>query len=219
MEAVSASPYTVDVYRYCQLSIIVESAVTTSRKVAQPKSPTPERLKAMRKSRRGKDVEWGMIETANNLTLARRIEFALQAARGVRDLHAANYSHEDLKPSQFLVSKTGQLKLNDFNRARRLEWDPTLQRFKPYRSMATHSYAVSRLREVQFMKFFFLTLSSLVLLSGMVRWVGPRRKARCLRARKPLACIPPRKGSSSVLGGRNPFVSAHRIAICRSRSR
>ena len=86
----------------------------------------------MRKSRRGKEVERGLIETASNLTLARRIEFALQAARGIRDLHAAGYSHEDLKPSQFLVSKTGQLKLNDFNRARFITYDRVTQRQCPF---------------------------------------------------------------------------------------
>ncbi|KAL7560676.1 hypothetical protein ACA910_001358 [Epithemia clementina (nom. ined.)] len=63
---------------------------------------------------------------------------AIQATMGISDLHdydskgRAAIAHSDIKPEQFVFTRTGTLKLNDFNIARFLRFNPTTKEICPY---------------------------------------------------------------------------------------
>ena len=132
--AVSASPNNIDMYGYCHVSVLIESApLGTASKMAY------RGLKRSMKKRKRKHGDSNLFR--NNLTLSEKLHYTLEAAKGIRDLHAAGFAHEDLKLSQFLLTKDGTgLKLNDFNIARKLVWNNATQSTKPYKGPPMPDY-------------------------------------------------------------------------------
>lgn len=62
------------------------------------------------------------VSTQAPLTFERMLEWTLQILDGLAAVHAADISHNDLKPQNILVDKvTGAAKLTDFGSSRRLE--------------------------------------------------------------------------------------------------
>ncbi len=62
------------------------------------------------------------VSTQAPLTFERMLEWTLQILDGLAAVHAADISHNDLKPQNILVDKvTGTAKLTDFGSSRRLE--------------------------------------------------------------------------------------------------
>lgn len=79
-------------------------------------------------------VPWGGMEAAapttlvrNSIPVATKLSFALQMAMAVEALHSHTGGvivHDDIQLSQFLLHVDGTLKLNDFNRAEIMRFDP-----------------------------------------------------------------------------------------------
>ena len=72
------------------------------------------------------DVIWpnNTVSEPAPLSVEQKYVYALQVAQSINDLHTlddqdvVSVVHTDLTPSQFLLSKDGSVKINDFNRAR-----------------------------------------------------------------------------------------------------
>ena len=62
------------------------------------------------------------VSTQAPLTFERMLEWTLQILDGLAAVHAANISHNDIKPQNILVDRaTGAAKITDFGASRRLE--------------------------------------------------------------------------------------------------
>mmetsp|Transcript_35336 Transcript_35336/g.85516 ORF Transcript_35336/g.85516 Transcript_35336/m.85516 type:complete len:251 (+) Transcript_35336:139-891(+) len=61
----------------------------------------------------------------NDLTPDEKLDYALQLAESIQDLHGLGIVHNDLKMDQFLFTSPNRatVKLNDFNKARILMWN------------------------------------------------------------------------------------------------
>jgi serine/threonine protein kinase len=73
----------------------------------------------------------------NTLSGTQKLELSLQMAESVLLLHAfpdGVIVHDDIQLSQFLLSKTEKLKLNDFNRAEIMLWNEKDQEYCKYRN-------------------------------------------------------------------------------------
>jgi hypothetical protein len=100
MERLTSSPYVVDIYSYCGNAVLSEYVGVGLDQVIYA------------------DVD---VATATRKTRAGRIRLALDVAKGVQALHDVGGGpivHADIQAKQFLVSSTGQVKINDFNRCR-----------------------------------------------------------------------------------------------------
>jgi hypothetical protein len=66
----------------------------------------------------------------NTLSGTQKLEWSLEMAEALMLLHA----YDDIQLSQFLLSETGRLKLNDFNRAEIMLWNEKDQEYCKYRN-------------------------------------------------------------------------------------
>jgi serine/threonine protein kinase len=107
MERLTSSPHVVNIYGFCGNSGLFEFAG-------------------------GGDISnaiWPKHEDEPVLTRLEKLEIATQAAMGLAALHnfnkegQASIAHTDITPGQY-VFVDGIFKLNDFNRARFIRWDP-----------------------------------------------------------------------------------------------
>ncbi|KAL7574658.1 hypothetical protein ACA910_003005 [Epithemia clementina (nom. ined.)] len=123
MEHFTASPWILDVYAYCATSSIAEFA---------PNGSIEDKIWPA-----GESDDGG--SSANNTKISMEfLRLAVQATMGVADLH--NYdmdgrpsvAHTDISPSQFVLTRNGRVKLNDFNRARFLRADRETNEVCPY---------------------------------------------------------------------------------------
>ena len=105
LERLTASPYTMDVYSYCAQSTINELALDSVERVA----------------RKMRDDE------SRNLY---KLYMATSVALAVADVHEIDYEnnatlvHYDINPRNVAVVNGGEIKLNDFNVAEFIYWDP-----------------------------------------------------------------------------------------------
>jgi Protein tyrosine and serine/threonine kinase len=77
------------------------------------------------------------LVVGNNLTGIRKLEMSLQMAEAVQLLHGypgGVIVHDDIQLSQYLMSPTGDLKLNDFNRAEVMLWNEKDFEYCKYRN-------------------------------------------------------------------------------------
>ena len=102
-EHAASRSHVMDIYAHCGNTMLAEFASKTLSDVIWPNNTVVE---------------------AAPLSVEQRYAYALQVARSVNELHtlddhdAVSVVHTDLTPSQFLLSKDGFIKINDFNRAR-----------------------------------------------------------------------------------------------------
>lgn len=117
MERLSFSPRIADIYGFCSTSIMTEplpgeilkEAVPTKRVIAKEELD---------------DKEDDSPKTP--YTPTEKIEMALEMAEALADLHGFKDGmivHDDLDLGQYLRTRDGRLKLNDFNRAKPLLYD------------------------------------------------------------------------------------------------
>eukprot|EP00752_Nemacystus_decipiens_P001694 g1641.t1 len=66
------------------------------------------------------------LSDKGTLSLGEAVAWTAQAVLAIEDLHAKNIVHRDVKPENFLMGKSGTLKLTDFGFARELEPDERL---------------------------------------------------------------------------------------------
>eukprot|EP00977_Amphora_coffeiformis_P009868 scaffold2276_cov160-Amphora_coffeaeformis.AAC.6 len=105
MERLSGSPNVADIYGFCGNSVLTEFASRTVDDVIYPQ----------------RNGEFRSDEVANSQTPEGRAKLAMGVMRGLAVLHEVNGGpivHADIQAKQFLVSSTGDVKVNDFNRCR-----------------------------------------------------------------------------------------------------
>jgi len=117
MERLSFSPRIADIYGFCSTSIMTEPLPGEILKEAVP----TERVIA-----REELVDKEDVVPKNPYTPTEKIEMALEMAEALADLHGFKDGiivHDDLDLGQYLRTRDGRLKLNDFNRAKPLLYD------------------------------------------------------------------------------------------------
>jgi len=110
MERLSASPHVADVYGFCGNSVLTEFIGMTMEELSLLKAGDAKHVN---------DAKSSMIRFLRTST--DRLRLALQVAQGVQALHQVSGGpiiHTDIMAKQFLVTPTGDVKINDFNRCR-----------------------------------------------------------------------------------------------------
>ena len=104
MEQLTSSPYVVDIYGFCGNSVLTEYMDLTLDDVIF-----------------SDDMDIVIDSKPVPITSTMKLQWALDVARGVQALHEISGGpivHTDIQAKQFLVSSTGRIKINDFNRCR-----------------------------------------------------------------------------------------------------
>jgi serine/threonine protein kinase len=121
MERLTASPRIVNIYGYCGLSVLSETALG---EVADSIVPPPGHINQSVLDQQP------FIQSMNNYTVIEKLEIALDMSKSIADLHGfidGVLVHGDIHPVQWLRSQVdGKLKLNDFNNAEFLEHNGTM---------------------------------------------------------------------------------------------
>jgi hypothetical protein len=92
-----------------------------------------------------KKLDEMLYESTEVVSVRRALELALDAARGLAQLHSAAggpFAHSDIQTRQFLVDIDGKLLLNDFNRIKYA--GPRLKNGKPTEEKCTFSTAIAK---------------------------------------------------------------------------
>lgn len=133
MDRLSSSPRIVDIYAYCGTAMIAEhmKARIRHRIYTYPGLIAQEELDLIQAANDNQVVP------QNNLTSMEKLDMAIDMAESVVTLHgypAGMIIHFDLHTSQFLLSSNkGVLKLNDFNDAKILSYNPKWANYCPDR--------------------------------------------------------------------------------------
>ena len=113
-----------DIYGFCGTGLLNEAAVHGDiERIAVPNDGRP-------KDENGIDVR-------NSILPSKKLEFALDMVEAVALLHSNPNGvivHDDIQLPQFLLTDTGSLKLNDFNRAEIMLWNEEDQAYCRYRN-------------------------------------------------------------------------------------
>ena len=126
MERLTSSPRITDMYGYCATSILVESLPGEIWETVVP---------APRKITRDDLNDELDVDNKNAMTPTKKIELALEISEALAELHGYRegvISHDDIDFGQFLRTKNGMVKLNDFNRAKPMLWDPIKEQYCKY---------------------------------------------------------------------------------------
>jgi len=127
MERLTSSPRVVDLHAFCAVSIITELLDEDIVYIAVPGSG--HLLKHSLKDTHD-------VDPKNDYAPTEKLGMALHMSEALADLHGFKDGvivHDDVKISQFLRnSKTGVLKLNDFNRAQVMLWDEDKEEYCRY---------------------------------------------------------------------------------------
>jgi serine/threonine protein kinase len=111
MERLTSAPNIVDMYGHCANTVVTEYA---PHGLDQVLSSNPRGATESISTSANKHGE----EEDNEDSISQKLDWALQTSQAVAALHSRQIVHADLQTKQFLVSTTGTIKLNDFNRCR-----------------------------------------------------------------------------------------------------
>ncbi len=114
MERLTASPRIVDVYGHCAVSVLTEYLPKELDGIAAPYVSRYRQTKIVAKQKKENN-----IKPINNLSVHEKLDITIQMAEAIADLHGFKDGvliHDDIQLPQFLFSKEGKIKLNDFNR-------------------------------------------------------------------------------------------------------
>jgi hypothetical protein len=125
-----SSPRIVNVYGYCGVVTLAEymREKITDRVVPPPGYMSQEELDLIQAA------NGNQVVPQNNLTSIEKLEIVIAMAEAIADLHGFKggvIMHSDVHLDQFLLSKKGVLKLNDFNDARILSYNPKRSEYCP----------------------------------------------------------------------------------------
>lgn len=129
MERTSASDRTMDIYGHCAFSMLVEVGYEISQRISSGVEYdgrgriTDEELDA---------IQVDGVVSFNNFSAEEKLDVALAMAEGLAVLHGHDEGVillDDVHPDQWLVNRHGLVKLNDFNNAHFLEWNPEQERY------------------------------------------------------------------------------------------
>lgn len=124
MERLSSSPTIVDIYGHCSTSILAE---TMPGEVAKEIIPSSGYIKQ-------EDLNQKPAYRQNNLSMEEKLDMAIDMAESMAEIHGfigGVIVHGDIHPVQYLRSVEGKMKLNDFNNAEILDWDPKNNMYCP----------------------------------------------------------------------------------------
>ena len=128
-EKLNGNPRIVSIYSYCGISIIGEAMMQGDlENVAVPTG-------VGRPANIPNDEH--QLNVRNTLSGTQKLLLSLEMAEAVLLLHTfpgGVIVHDDIQLSQFLLSSSGQLKLNDFNRAEIMLWNDKDQEYCKYRN-------------------------------------------------------------------------------------
>lgn len=116
MERLTSAPSIVDIYGHCGTSILAE---TMPGEVTTDIVPLPGYIDQS-------DLDKKPTLCQNNLTIQEKLEIAIVMAESMAEIHGfvgGVMVHGDIHPDQYLRSKDGKVKLNDFNNAEILDWN------------------------------------------------------------------------------------------------
>jgi len=196
-----SSNRTMNIYGHCGTSVQVEPGYSIEDTLLDHRWIRQEHLDRYRQPD-------GDVRPFNDYTPEEKLEIALAMAEGLAELHGNRHgvlvSH-DLGLDQYLVSKKdGLLKLNDFNKARALCWNPTSQTYGKIWSRQFYSFRAPEELEGGWIddssdtltlgKLLFCLLTGLrpyyymmsndhanrAILHGELPWVDPRYRTRSL---------------------------------------
>lgn len=128
MERLTASPRIVDIYGHCATSVNTEFLPNELDSLIIPGVGD------------GKHVNDTLdVDPQNNFTITQKLDYALQMAESIADLHGFKDGviiHDDIQTVQYLFTSDGRLKLNDFNRAEAMLFDEEVGEYCKYRNGA-----------------------------------------------------------------------------------
>jgi hypothetical protein len=123
MERLTPFKQIVTSYGHCGLSIMAESA---------PIEACKEMMSGKGYIKQSELDAEGELRPRNNMTLAAKLDFAIDMAESLCVIHGFEggvIAHGDIHPVQYLRTPDGTLKLNDFNNAEILNWNPQEQKY------------------------------------------------------------------------------------------
>eukprot|EP00566_Odontella_aurita_P005962 CAMPEP_0113579424 /NCGR_PEP_ID=MMETSP0015_2-20120614/30060_1 /TAXON_ID=2838 /ORGANISM="Odontella" /LENGTH=579 /DNA_ID=CAMNT_0000483401 /DNA_START=188 /DNA_END=1927 /DNA_ORIENTATION=+ /assembly_acc=CAM_ASM_000160 len=126
MERLTSSPRITNVHGHCATSIVVESLPGEVWDVVVPTERTV----------RPSDIhDEDGVDNMNGMSPMEKLQLALDTAEALSELHGFKDGvivHDDIDLGQFLRTPEGKVKLNDFNRAKPMLWDPVEQKYCKY---------------------------------------------------------------------------------------
>jgi hypothetical protein len=128
MERLTASPRIVDMYGHCATSVNTEFLPDELEPLLIPGDGDGDYLE---------DKE--DVDPQNDFTITQKLDYALQMAESIADLHGFKDGvlvHDDIQTLQFLFAPDGRLKLNDFNRAEAMLFDEETGEYCRYQNGA-----------------------------------------------------------------------------------
>jgi hypothetical protein len=121
MERTSSSPRTSNTYGYCGSSLVVERGFPISRAILPSYSfyhskHVPE-------------------QPVNDISLEQKLKLAVQMTEGLAELHGdpkGVIANDDIQVQQWLLDRNGNVKLNDMNNGKVLQWNPEKREYCPF---------------------------------------------------------------------------------------
>jgi len=134
MERLTASPRIVDVYGHCAVSVLTEFLPKELDGIAAPFESRRRQTRIVERQKEEND-----IKPINNLSIQEKLVISIQMAEAIADLHGFKDGvivHDDIQLPQFLFSKEGKIKLNDFNRGEAMLFNEEKGEYCRYRNGA-----------------------------------------------------------------------------------
>lgn len=128
MERLTSSPRITDVHGHCAFSVVTESL---------PGEMWDDVVPTHNVIDEGDLHDKDGVDNKNGMSPIEKLKLALNIAEALSDLHGFKDGvivHDDLDLGQYLRTRQigGKVKLNDFNRAKPLLWDPLKQKYCKY---------------------------------------------------------------------------------------
>ena len=119
MERMTKSNRIMDIYGHCGFSVTAELVPIEFEERVVPGEGYEEAADVEERNKDG-------LRPYNNFTAEEKLDFALQMAESIADLHGFQDGvivHDDVQLCQWMTKGDGKLKLGDFNRATIMQWD------------------------------------------------------------------------------------------------
>jgi serine/threonine protein kinase len=132
MDQLTASPGIVDIYGSCGTSSMLErmaEVITTS---IVPGIDVHDYERGYIKQEELNKLQKNDVHPMNNLTAEEKLDMALDMAESIADLHGFEGGvivHGDIYVDQWMRTRNGKIKLNDFNLGQILDWNPSKQHY------------------------------------------------------------------------------------------
>lgn len=147
MEKLTSSQRIVSAYAHCGTAVLLERLASSINREVVPRHKVKGRSYGGYMPQKILDAYFqtnGDVQPLNNYTIAEKLDVALAIAETLAELHGFAEGvvlHGDVKLDQWLRSPSGYIKLNDFNFARILGFNPKTQKYCPFeRCLSSGTY-------------------------------------------------------------------------------